>query len=120
MSNDLSSTYGDFYDVGLRLRNDADESEGLNLEANAIPTELLPLLPYAEFWGIADDTYRIALVRVAPQHIWNEFREAVKRHKMALLDWLSGPAADIPPTPEYLAFSFMLQAFDWPREDFSK
>jgi hypothetical protein len=118
--NDLSSTYGGFYAVGLRLRNDAGDSEELSLKANAIPTELRPLLPYAEFWGIADDTYRIALVRVAPQHIWNEFREAVKRHKMALLDWLSGPAADIPPTPEYLAFSFMLQAFDWPREDFSK
>jgi hypothetical protein len=116
MSDDLSTRYGAFYADGLRLRSDAGESSDFGLTANMIPVELLPLLPYAEFWGIADDTYRIELVRVAPQHIWIEFREAVEGHNMALLDWLSGPDADRPPTPEYLAFSFMLQAFDWPRE----
>ena len=116
MNDDLSSRYGAFYAEGLRLGSDAGESRDLQIAANKIPRELLPLLPYAAFWGIADDTYRIELVQIAPQHIWNEFREEVKRHKMALLDWLSGPDADKPPTPEYLAFSFMLQAFDWPRE----
>ncbi len=116
MSDDLSSRYGAFYVEGTRLRSDAGESSHLRLAANDAPRELLPLLPYAEFWGIADDTYRIELVRAAPQHIWSEFQEVVKGHKTALLDWLSGPAADRPPTPEYLAFSFMLQAFDWPRE----
>ena len=116
MTNDLSARYGAFYEQGLRLRRDAGESSDLRLEADKIPRELLPILPYAEFWGIADDTYRIELVRVAPQQIWIEFRKAVEGHKMELLDWLSGPDADKPPTPEYLAFSFMLQAFDWPRE----
>lgn len=116
MSDDLSSRYGAFHAEGLRLRSNAGESKEFRLAANKIPRELLPLLPYAEFWGIADDTYRIELVQVAPQHIWIEFREAVKGHKTALLDWLSGPDAERLPTPEYLAFSFMLQAFDWPRE----
>jgi hypothetical protein len=116
MSDDLPSLYGAFYTKGLRLRHEAGESSDLRLMPDKIPMELLPLLPYASFWGISDDSYRIELVRTAPQHVWNEFQEAVKRLKSILLDWLSGPEADRPPTPEYLAFSFMLQAFDWPRD----
>ena len=116
MINDLSSLYDSFHSEGLRLRRNAGETYEACLSADGIPRELLPLLPYAEFWGIADDTCRIELVRIAPRHVWIDFREAVKRHKMELLAWLSGPDADRPPTPEYLAFSFMLQAYDWPRE----
>jgi hypothetical protein len=73
-------------------------------------------MPYAEFWGIADDSYRIELVKHAPREIWREFRDVVSRHETGLLDWLAGPEADTTPTPEYVAFSFMLRAFDWPRE----
>ena len=80
MSDDLSTRYGAFYSEGLRLRSDAGESSELRLTANRIPKELLPLLPYAAFWGIADDTYRIELVRVAPEHVWKEFRDLVSRH----------------------------------------
>lgn len=117
MSDDLSTRYGAFYSEGLRLRSDAGESSEFRLTANRIPKELLPLLPYAAFWGIADDTYRIELVRVAPEHVWKEFRDLVSRHEDALMAWLAGPEAkERPPSSEYLAFSFMLQAFDWPRE----
>lgn len=117
MNDDLSSKYGSFYAEGLRLRSDAGESCLSRLNEDKIPVELLPLVSYAEFWGIADDTFRIELVQAAPAHIWHDFRDSVSRHEDALMAWLAGPEAmHRPPSPEYLAFSFMIQAFDWPRE----
>lgn len=117
MSDDLSSRYGEFYAKGLRLRSDAGESSDRRLGTDNVPSQLSPLLPYADFWGISDDTYRSDLVRIAPQHIWDEFRCIVSRNEDALMKWLAGPEAkQRPPSPEYLAFSFMLQAFDWPRD----
>jgi hypothetical protein len=116
MSDDLSSSYGAFYSEGLRLRSDAGESSDLRLEESKIPGELRPLIPYAEFWGISDDTFRIELVNAAPAGVWRDFRETVKRSEKALLGWLSGPEANKPPSQEYVAFSAMLQAFDWPRD----
>ena len=116
MSDELSSRYGAFFTEGRRLRSDAGESSDLCLRADKIPVELRPLLPFAEFWGISDDTFRIELVKVAPLDIWRDFRETVERYEKALLAWLSGPEANGPPSPEYIAFSAMLQAFDWPRD----
>ena len=116
MNDRLSQKYGAFFAVGQRLRVEAGESGEQHLRVDRVPRELLPLVPYAEFWGISDDTYRIELVKQAPIDVWRDLKEAVSQHKTALLDWLSGPEADNPPTREYLAFSFMLQAFDWPRD----
>ena len=116
MSESLARKYGNFFVEGQRLRIDAGELEELHLQADKVPKELVPLLSYAEFWGISDDSYRIDLIKQAPPEFWRDFQEAVSNHKVALLDWLAGPEADNEPTPEYLAFSFMLQAFDWPRD----
>lgn len=117
MSDDLSLKYGAFYKEGLRLRSEAGESDNLRLKKNNIPEKLIPLLPNAEFWGISDDSYRIELVRIAPNEIWNNFRELVSVYEDDLLDWLAGPEAKHSSfSPEYLAHSFMLQAFDWPRD----
>lgn len=115
MSNELSEKYGDFFLEGQRLRVLAGESAEMHLQAQKIPEELLSLMPYAEFWGISDDGYRIDLIKQSPQEIWHDFQEAVSKKKTPLLQWLAGPEADNELTPEYLAFSFMLQAFDWPR-----
>jgi hypothetical protein len=117
MTDDLESRYGAFFIEGLKLRRKAGETTDRNLLETEIPSELRPLLPYAAFWGIPDDTFRIELVQVAPEHLWKEFRDFVSLHEDALLDCLAGPEAKrSPPSPEYLAFSFMLQASDWPRE----
>lgn len=115
MNDSLSQKYGPFFVEGVKLRIDAGESGESQLQALSVPKELAPLLPYAEFWGIADDTYRIELIKRSPPELWTDFQNAVSKKKTALLDWLSGPEADKLPSPEYLAFSFMLQAFDWPR-----
>lgn len=115
MSEILSLKYGLFFIEGQRLRIDAGEPSELHLEVLNVPRELETLLPYAEFWGVADDSCRIELINQAPPEVWRDFQIVVSRHKTALLDWLSGPEADHHPTREYLAFSFMQQAFDWPR-----
>lgn len=116
MMDSLSQLYGAFYEEGQKLRIDGGELAEGQLRRDRVPTELWPLIPYAEFWGIADDSYRIELISHAPADIWRAFRKVVADHKPMLLDWLAGPEAEAPPTSEYLAFSFLLQAFDWPRE----
>jgi hypothetical protein len=81
-----------------------------------VPQDLRLLIPYAEFWGIPDDGYRIELVLQAPPEIFREFREVVSKHEAILLKWLAGPEADADmPTDEYVAFSAMLLAYDYPR-----
>lgn len=116
MTDSLSQLYETFFEQGQKLRIDAGELAVGKLRRDKVPKGLWPLIPYAEFWGIADDSYRIELISQAPIDIWKAFRKVVADHKPMLLDWLAGPEADAPPTPEYLAFSFLLQAFDWPRE----
>lgn len=116
MRDNLLHKYGAFFARAQQLRIDAGETIESHLTPDNVPKSLHPLLPYAEFWGISDDSYRIELVGQAPADIWRDFREAVSKYKMALLDWLSGPEAGSPPSQEYLAFSYMLQAYDWPRD----
>lgn len=116
MTESLSQKYGAFFEQGQKLRVDAGEPAIAQFRRSKVPQALWPLLPYAEFWGIADDTYRIELISQAPTEIWRTFRETVSKHKPDLLNWLAAPEADALPTPEYLGFSFLLQAFDWPRD----
>jgi hypothetical protein len=113
MTESLREKHGAFFDEGQKMRLDAGCSL-LPLRPEKVPKELWPLLPYAEFWGISDDGYREELCEVAPSEIWKDFREAVSKYKTALLDW--SPEADAhPPTIEFVAFTAMLMAYDWPR-----
>lgn len=116
MTEGLSRKYGDFFEQGMQLRADAGEPAVAQLRQDKVPKELWPLLPYAEFWGISDDSYRITLISRAPTGIWSDFREAVSKQLPALLEWLAGPESEAAHSPEYVAFSFMLQAFDSPRK----
>ena len=116
MSDFLTERYGAFFAQGQKVRVDAGEPAVAQLRPSKVPEDLWPLIPYAEFWGIADDSYRTELIKQAPAEIWSGFRAAVSEHELRLLDWLAGPEADLPPTPEYVAFSFMLRAFCCPRE----
>jgi hypothetical protein len=115
MTELLLKKYEEFFVRGRQLRVDLGEPPIAQLQGSRVPIELWPLIPYAEFWGISDDGYRIELIKLAPDEVWQGFRDAVSKHKAALLDWLAGPDADSTPTAEYLAFSFILQAYDWPR-----
>ena len=116
VTESLSEEYGAFFSLGQKLRRDAGESEVGRLRRDRIPEKLWPLIPYAEFWGIPDDGFREELVEQAPPEILRGLREAVSKHIASLLEWLAGhEAAKATPSNEYVAFSAMLMAYDYPR-----
>ncbi len=116
MTESLSKEYGAFFARGQKLRADAGASEIGRLRRDNIPENLWPLIPYAEFWGVADDGFREELVEQAPPGILQGFRDVVSKHETKLLEWLAGPeAAKATPNNEYVAFSAMLMAYDYPR-----
>jgi hypothetical protein len=111
MTESLREKYGAFFDKGQKMRFDAGCSH-LPLRPERVPKELWPLLPYAAFWGISDDGYREELCEEAPPEIWKDFRETVSKYKNTLLEWETDTH---PPTTEFVAFTAMLMAYDWPR-----
>ena len=116
MNQHLLQKYRIFFSQAKQMRAEAGDMDNSPLQEQNIPKNLISLLPYAELWGISDDTFRIKLIEQSPPELWKDFVNVVSKHKLSLLDWLSGPEADNPPSREYLMFSFMLQAFDWPRD----
>src|SRR5258708_36794351 len=76
-----------------------------------IPQNLWRLIPYAELWGVTDDTLRGMLLRKATPQALRELKEVVSAADDALDEWLAGPEADAPAqSDEYIAFSAMRMA----------
>ena len=116
MIESLSEEYGDFFQVGMELRAMAGKPSLPSLDANLLPATLVDLVPYAAFWGIGDDGCRIEMFEQAPQRIWSDLKTLLAPHEADLLGWLSSPKAlEICHTPEYIAFSGLLDALHWPR-----
>lgn len=100
----MKQRYGSFY----------DQSPKVQLDQRNVPERFRPLLPYAEFWGIADDWTREGLVDQAPPEVKENLREVVTRVDKALDEWLAGPEADNPKlSDEYIAFTAMRMAADY-------
>lgn len=100
----MRAWYGVFY----------DQSPIIKLDPSNVPPRFWHLLPYAEFWGVADDFLREDLVADAPLAVRQNSREVIMPFDRALDDWLAGPAAQSSPhTAEYLAFSYMRMAADF-------
>jgi hypothetical protein len=100
----MRAWYGRFYDQSPKSR----------LDRQNVPSQLWPLLPYAEFWGIADDWAREGLVKQAPPEVRQNLKQVVAAFDSALDEWLAGPEADNRhPTAEYIAFSAMGMAADY-------
>jgi hypothetical protein len=79
-----------------------------------VPEDLRPLIPYAEFWGIADDLERERLVRAASSDALVNLVAVIRAHDNALDRWLAGPEAQsAQPSDEYVAFSAMRMAADF-------
>ena len=96
--------YGDFY--SLSPKADFDPAD--------VPDELVPLIPYAAFWGLSDDLDRENLVDAATPEIVANLKVIVRAHSKALNAWLAGPLADKPPfSAAYIAFSAMRMAADY-------
>ena len=96
--------YGRFYDSNPKL----------HLDRSKVPEKFWPLLPYAEFWGVADDLTRELLVKQAPHDVRQNLKNVVAAFDSALNEWLAGPEADNPsPSDEYVAFCAMGMAADY-------
>lgn len=100
----MQQHYGDFY--ALSPKADFDPAD--------VPDELVPLIPYAAFWGLSDDLDRENLVDAASSEIVANLKAIVRSHDDALDTWLAGPLADKPPfSAAYIAFSAMRMAADF-------
>lgn len=100
----MRQMYGGFFERSPKVSVDKDR----------VPSELWPLIPYAEFWGIADDWAREDLVQQAPEEVKENLKAVLNAFNAALDVWLAGPEADLPtPSREYIAFSAMRMASDF-------
>lgn len=100
-TEEMKRHYGDFY----------ERSPNHPLDGRRVPERFLPLLPYAEFWGIPDDWKREDLVKYAPYNVQQNLKEVVAAYDTALDEWLAGPEAESDnPSNEYVAFSAMRMA----------
>jgi len=78
------------------------------LSEENVPVLLRPYIPYAAFWGIADDIDRESLVQRAPKEVLDDLRATITVIDPLLNEWLGGEEADKdPPSEEYIAFSAM-------------
>jgi hypothetical protein len=103
-AEEMQQRYGSFYRSSPMAR----------LDRIKVPEEFWPLLPYAEFWGIADDWTREDLVKNAPPDVRENLKRVVAAFDNALDEWLAGPEADSPnPTDAYIAFCAMGMAADY-------
>ena len=100
----MKQSYGDFY----------SESPQVSLNKKKVPEELWPILPYAEFWGISDDSTREILIQKAPPEVQTNLKLVVAMFNEKMDNWLAGSEAENPrPSREYLAFSAMRMAADF-------
>lgn len=96
--------YGSFFESSTKVE----------LDRAKIPKQFWELIPYAEFWGIADDSAREQLLSDAPSEILQNLKQVVQEFDNALDEWLAGPEADNPePSDEYIAFCAMGMAADF-------
>jgi len=79
-----------------------------------VPSNLWPLLPYAQIWGISDDWARESLVRRTPPALVENLKQVVTLYDDLLDDWLAGSeASSLTPSDSYVAFSAMRMAADF-------
>lgn len=83
------------------------------LDHSRVPQPLQYLIPYAQIWGVADDTLRSVVLRQASREARSELKRVIAAADDLLDEWLAGPEADdADPSDEYVAFSAMRMAAD--------
>jgi hypothetical protein len=91
----------------------AENRPALVLNHERVPEELRHLIPFAEFWGVSDDTIREDLATKTPTSVKAELKSILREYDDVLDQWLAGPEADSSsPSPEYVAFSAMRMIAD--------
>ncbi|WP_377165038.1 hypothetical protein [Prosthecobacter fluviatilis] len=100
----LQQHYGNFHELSPKAEFDPAD----------VPDELVPLIPYAAFWGLSDDLDRENLVEAATPEITANLKLVIRENDDAIDAWLAGPLADKPPfSAAYIAFSAMRMAADY-------
>jgi hypothetical protein len=101
--DDLRRRYGGFFE----LRTGP-------LDERKVPPAFLPLIPYAELWGVSDDGFRDELAASAPPVAKADLLALGEEFDAQLDPWLAGPESYLRPlSAEYLAFTHMRMAFDY-------
>lgn len=86
----------------------------IELDPSRVPYDLVPYIPYAALWGIADDLERERIVTQAPEEARADLMRTVQEIDDRLDEWLAGDEATSPsPSAEYVAFSAMRMAADF-------
>jgi hypothetical protein len=99
---ELARRYGTFY------------ARRLTLDEGHVPANLRALVPYAEVWGISDDTERDNLAESSPAEAREDLRDLIKTYWQEFNEWLAGPEADAKHfSREYIAFSNLRIASDY-------
>ena len=102
--NPLNDEYGEFL----------SESSTVDFDSNDVPENLRHMIPYASFWGIADDWEREKLADNAPAHLKASLKKLIADNDDELDDWLAGLEASNPKASDaYIAFSAMRMAADY-------
>lgn len=80
---------------------------------DAMPKELLRLVPHASIFGIADDSARAALFKACSVNELVRLKEDVLQFDDVIDAWLAGPAADaLDPSDAYVCFSALRMGID--------
>ncbi|MBI2921689.1 MAG: hypothetical protein HYY18_11455 [Planctomycetes bacterium] len=66
----------------------------VRLDPSRVPSDLHPLIPYAEIWGISDDLIREDAFARTPPEALAQLKLVIKRFERPLLAWLAGSEAD--------------------------
>jgi hypothetical protein len=83
------------------------------LDPRDVPASLQGLIPYAEIWGISDDTLRSRIFDQSPANLIEQLRALLAFFEAELEDWFTGPDADrADPSDAYVAFSAMRMGID--------
>ena len=102
--DELRGFYGSFYAA----------SPLVPIKTTHVPEPVRALIPYARFWGLADDVQREQLIDSARPEIIEDLKDAIDSLAAELDEWLAGPEARSPqPSDEYVAFSAMRMAADY-------
>ena len=83
------------------------------LDAAHVPPDFRHLIPLAERYGVADDTYRASMLESLSDADRNELSRFLAGYDDALDAWLAGPESDAATfTDAYIAFSTLRMAAD--------
>jgi hypothetical protein len=83
----------------------------VKLDANAIPSDLKPFIPYAEKWGEQDTGVRARLVETASLEELQDLASTWEFCVGPISDWLAEPEVSAEPTTdEYIAFTCLILA----------